>query len=150
MSTSQQPRVDDTARAVPSAPVQTQRRMTGPEPTDKPTPVPTQSTFNHHTLKNKGASRCHRRTLSKWFHKDFNIWRTFLFHKMLFVVKEGSSDYKKVRKRWFFKKPLSEWFFVEPKMVPLASLEEPFVGPLFFVFLQVIKILTQIKAFKKS
>lgn len=36
------PRVDDTARAVPSAPVQTQRRMTGPEPTDKPTPVPTQ------------------------------------------------------------------------------------------------------------
>ncbi len=30
---------------------------------------------------------------------------------MLFVVKEGSSDYKKVRKRWFFKEPLTEWFF---------------------------------------
>ncbi|XP_016313727.1 protein LYRIC-like [Sinocyclocheilus anshuiensis] len=36
------PRVDDTARAVPSAPAQTQRRMTGPEPTDRSTPVPTQ------------------------------------------------------------------------------------------------------------
>ncbi len=56
------------------------------------------------TLKNKGASRCHRRTfLSKWFHKEsFNIWRTFLCHKSFFVVKEGSSDYKKVRKRCFF------------------------------------------------
>ncbi len=30
---------------------------------------------------------------------------------MFFVVKEGSSDYKKVRKRWFFKEPLTEWFF---------------------------------------
>ncbi len=41
------------------------------------------------TLKNECASRCHRRTfLSKWFH---NIWRTFLFHKSFFVVKEGSS-----------------------------------------------------------
>ncbi len=63
------------------------------------------------TLKNKGASRCHRRS--------FNIWRTFLFIKRLFVVKEGSSDYKKVRKRCFFKEPLTEWFFVEPKMVLL-------------------------------
>uniref|UniRef100_A0A8C1R013 Metadherin b n=1 Tax=Cyprinus carpio TaxID=7962 RepID=A0A8C1R013_CYPCA len=36
------PRLDDTARAVPSAPVQTQQRMTGPEPTDKSTPGPTQ------------------------------------------------------------------------------------------------------------
>ncbi|XP_043116650.1 protein LYRIC [Puntigrus tetrazona] len=35
------PRVDETARAVPSAPVQTQRRMTEPEPNDKSTPVPT-------------------------------------------------------------------------------------------------------------
>ncbi|KAK2902711.1 hypothetical protein Q8A67_007424 [Cirrhinus molitorella] len=33
------PRVDDRARAIPSAPVQTQQRMTGPEPTDKSTPV---------------------------------------------------------------------------------------------------------------
>ncbi len=41
---------------------------------------------------------------------------------MLFVAKEGSSDDKKVRKRWFFKEPLTEWFFVEPKMVILASL----------------------------
>ncbi len=43
------------------------------------------------------------------------------------MVKEGSSDYKKVRKRWFFKEPLTEWFFVEPKMV----LAEPFEAPLF-------------------
>ncbi len=51
--------------------------------------------------------------------RTFNIWRTFLFHKKLFVAKEGSSDYKKVRKRWFFKEPLTDWFFVEPQMVPL-------------------------------
>ncbi len=31
------------------------------------------------------------------------------------MVKEGSSDYKKVRKRWFFKETLTEWFLVEPK-----------------------------------
>ncbi len=35
------------------------------------------------------------------------------------MVKEDSSDYKKVRNRWFFKEPLTEWFFVEPKMVLL-------------------------------
>ncbi len=35
------------------------------------------------------------------------------------MAKEGSSDYKKVRKRWFFKEPLTECFFVEPKMVLL-------------------------------
>ncbi len=29
---------------------------------------------------------------------------------MLFVAKDGSSDDKKVRKRWFFKEPLTEWF----------------------------------------
>lgn len=36
------PRIDNTACVVPSAPVQTLRRMIGPEPTDKSTPVPTQ------------------------------------------------------------------------------------------------------------
>uniref|UniRef100_A0A672KQ64 Protein LYRIC-like n=1 Tax=Sinocyclocheilus grahami TaxID=75366 RepID=A0A672KQ64_SINGR len=36
------PRVDNTARAVPSASVLMQQRMTGPEPTDKSTPGPTQ------------------------------------------------------------------------------------------------------------
>ncbi len=47
-------------------------------------------------------------------------------------MKEGSSDYKKVRKRWFFKEPLTEWFFVEPKMVLLwHRCEEPFEAPLF-------------------
>ncbi len=35
------------------------------------------------------------------------------------MVKEGSSDYKKLRKRWFFKELLTECFFVEPKMVLL-------------------------------
>ncbi len=34
--------------------------------------------------------------------------------------KEGSSDNKKVRKRWFFKEPLT-----------MALLEEPFEAPLF-------------------
>ncbi len=39
------------------------------------------------------------------------------------MVKEGSSDYKKVSKRWFFKEPLTEWFFVEPKKgASMASL----------------------------
>ncbi len=48
------------------------------------------------------------------------------------MVKEGSSDYKKVRKRWFFKEPLTEWFFVEPKKVILwHRCEEPFEAPLF-------------------
>ncbi len=50
---------------------------------------------------------------------------------MLFVVKEGSSDYKKVKKNKiksrFFKEPLTEWFFVEPKKVLLyASLWKTF------------------------
>ncbi len=31
------------------------------------------------------------------------------------MVKEGSSDHKKVGKRWLFKEPLTERFFVEPK-----------------------------------
>ncbi len=43
------------------------------------------------------------------------------------MAKEGSSDYKKVRKILFFKEPLTEWFFVEPKMVILwHCCEEPF------------------------
>ncbi len=35
------------------------------------------------------------------------------------MAKEGSLDYKKVRKRLVFKEPLTEWFFVKPKMVLL-------------------------------
>ncbi len=31
------------------------------------------------------------------------------------MVKEGSSDYTIVRKRWFFKEPLTECFFVNQK-----------------------------------
>ncbi len=82
------------------------------------------------TLKNKGASRCHRRTfLSKWFHKEPSTsGKTFCFTKM----KEGSSDYKKVSKRWLFKEALTEWFFVEPKRVLLwHHCKEPFEGPVF-------------------
>ncbi len=63
-------------------------------------------TVKPHLTHNKDASQCHRRTLqygSK--NKLFNIWRSFLFHKRLFVAKEGSSHYKKVRKRWFFEEP---------------------------------------------
>ncbi len=41
------------------------------------------------------------------------------------MVKEGSSDYKKLRKRWFFKQPLTEWFFVEPKMVLGITVKNP-------------------------
>ncbi len=44
------------------------------------------------------------------------------------MVKEGSSDYKKVRKRC----SLTEWFFVEPEMVLLwHHCEKPFEAPLF-------------------
>ncbi len=57
--------------------------------------------------------------LSKWFHKEpLTSEKPFLFHKRFSVVKEGSSDYKKLRKRWFFKEPLTDgplwnqkWFF---------------------------------------
>ncbi len=48
------------------------------------------------------------------------------------MAKECSTDYEKVRTRWFFKEPLTEWFFVEPKMVLLwHHCEEPFEAPLF-------------------
>ncbi len=49
------------------------------------------------------------------------------------MVKEGSSDYKKVRKRWFFKEPLTEWFFVEPKMVLLWHLLKNLLKHLYFL-----------------
>ncbi len=42
------------------------------------------------------------------------------------MAKDGSLDYKKIRKRWFFKEPLPECFFVETKMVILwYRCEEP-------------------------
>ncbi len=44
---------------------------------------------------------------------------------------EGSSDYKKVSKRWFFKEPLTEWFLGTKKGSSMASLGEPFAAPLF-------------------
>ncbi len=31
------------------------------------------------------------------------------------MANDGSSDHKKVIERWFFKEPLTEWFFVGPK-----------------------------------
>ncbi len=71
------------------------------------------------TLKNKGASQYHRIIFFFWFHIAFNISRSCLFHKRFFVAKEGSSNYKKYKKRLFFKKTLTEWLFVEPKMVLL-------------------------------
>ncbi len=50
------------------------------------------------------------------------------------MVKEGSSDYRKVSKRWFFKEPLTEWFFVEPKMVlQWHRLKNLFEAPLFMI-----------------
>ncbi len=59
------------------------------------------------------------------FIRTFDIWRTFLFHKRFFVAKEGSSDYKKVRKRWFFKEPLTEMVLCGTKMVLWHRCEEP-------------------------
>ncbi len=49
--------------------------------------------------------------------RTFNIRRIFLFHKRFFVVKESSSEYQKIRKRWIVKETLPEWFFVVTKMV---------------------------------
>uniref|UniRef100_A0A8C2KWT6 Si:ch211-251b21.1 n=1 Tax=Cyprinus carpio TaxID=7962 RepID=A0A8C2KWT6_CYPCA len=56
-----------------------------------------------------------------------------------FVAKEGSSDYNKVRKRWFFKEPLIEWFFVEPKMVLLWHLCENSNNPTYHRIYEHIK-----------
>ncbi len=43
-------------------------------------------------------------------------------------MKEGSSGYKKVRKRWFFKEALTEWFFVEPSsMASLCTFWSTFI-----------------------
>ncbi len=53
-----------------------------------------------YTLKNKAASGCID-------YKNLLISEESLFNKRLFVVKEGSSDVKKVRKRCF----LTELFF---------------------------------------
>ncbi len=61
------------------------------------------------TLKNKGASRCHRRTFLGFNKEPLTSEEPFCFTKGFFVMKEGSSDYKKVRKRWFFKETLVEW-----------------------------------------
>ncbi len=48
------------------------------------------------------------------------------------MVKEGSSEYKKVSKKLFFKEPLTEGFFVEPNIFILwHRFEEPFDAPLF-------------------
>ncbi len=80
-----------------------------------------------------------RRTffLSKWFHNELlTSEEPFCFTKGFFVAKEGSSDYKKVRKRWFFKEPLNEWFFVEPILC-----EEPFKH-LYFEECMILALLT--------
>ncbi len=49
------------------------------------------------------------------------------------VKKDYSSDYKKVRKRWFFKEPLTEWFFVESNMVILWHCFEEHIKHLYFL-----------------
>ncbi len=73
--------------------------------------------------------------LSKWFNKKaLPSEEPFCFTKRLFVVKEGYSDYKKVRKRWIFKEPLSDRFIVETKMVLLC--EELFKAPLLLRMLE--------------
>ncbi len=70
-----------------------------------------------------------------------------MFHKGFFVAKEGSSDLKNVRKRRFFKKTLTEWFFVESKMVlHMASLWRTFQAPLFlrvYIYIYIYIYITQ-------
>ncbi len=68
--------------------------------------------------------------LYKWFHKE-PLTSEEPYNKRFFVAKEDSSDYKKVRTRWFFKEPLTEWFFVEPKWFFMASLQKLFEALLF-------------------
>jgi len=66
-----------------------------------------------YTLKNKGASRCHRKTfLSKWFHKEtLTSEESFCFTKLYLWWKKVLQIIKKVRKEI-----LTEWFFVEQKL----------------------------------
>ncbi len=63
-----------------------------------------------YTLKNKGASRCNRITfLSKWFHKEPLTSEEHLCLKKKVLCGE----------RRFLKEPLTECFFVEPKISTL-------------------------------
>ncbi len=82
------------------------------------------------THKNNSAPRCLRRTfLSKWSNKEpLASEETFDFIKVVFLVgKEGFFRVQKDKKEMFFKEPLIEWFFVEPKIVILwHRYEEPF------------------------
>ncbi len=58
-----------------------------------------------YTPKNKGSSRCHRIKffcLNGSIKKPSTSEEPFCFKKGSLFAKEGSSDYKKVRKRWFF------------------------------------------------
>ncbi len=71
--------------------------------------------------------------LSKWFHKEPLISaEPFCFTKDYLKRKKVLQIIKKVRKRCFFKEPLTEWLFVEPNMVLVWHHgEEPFEAPLF-------------------
>ncbi len=63
--------------------------------------------------------------------RTFNIWRTFLFNKS--VVKEGSSDYKKVERDGSLNNLWLNGSFLEPKIVIiLLCCEEPFGAPFIF------------------
>ncbi len=103
-----------------------------------------------YSLKNKGASRCLRRTfLSKWFHKEpLTSEEPFCFTKGCLWRKMVISDYKKVRKKWFFKEPLTEWFFVEPKMVLLWHCLKNLLKHLYFDPASALFLLAEQKKFK--
>ncbi len=73
-----------------------------------------------YTLKNKAASWCHRRTfLSKWFNKEpLTSEEPFCFTKASLWWKKVLQNIKRCS--------LTEWFFVEPKLVLLWHRCEPF------------------------
>ncbi len=90
--------------------------------------------------KNKGASRCHRRTfLSECFHKEpLTSEEPFCFTKDALWWKKVLQIIKKLRKRWFFKEPLTEW---SKNGSSMASLEEPLFLRLYITSFQTSQLL---------
>ncbi len=83
----------------------------------------------NYTLKNKGASRCQRRTfLSKWFHKEpLTPEEHFWFTKASLRWKKVLQIKKKVRKKWFFT-GIFDWMSLcgTKNVFSMASLQRTF------------------------
>ncbi len=99
-----------------------------------------------YTLKNKGAPRCHRRAvLSKWFHKKtLRSEEPFCFTKDSLWCKKFIQIMK--RQERDFKEPLTEWFFVGPKIILLWHLLKDLFKHLYFY--RVDKFITCFEAWK--